>query len=89
MLAIPDDPLRKLRIITKKELRLLVPYVPQHILRLENEGKFPKRIKIGENRVGWLWTEIEEWLRKRIADRDGNSHGHAKPSDKPGDKPAA
>jgi prophage regulatory protein len=72
MLAKPDLSLHSLRIITKKELRLLVPYVPQHILRLENEGKFPKRIKLGANRVGWRLVEVEEWLRKRIAARDGN-----------------
>jgi prophage regulatory protein len=72
MLAKPDLSLHSLRIITKKELRLLVPYTPQHILRLENEGKFPKRVPIGTNRVGWRLVEVEEWLKKRIAERDGN-----------------
>lgn len=32
--------------------------------RLEAEGKFPKRRKIAgsSNCVGWLYSEIEEWL---------------------------
>jgi prophage regulatory protein len=50
------------RIITKKELRLIVPYTPQHILRLERRGKFPKRIQIGARRVGWYLVEVETWL---------------------------
>jgi prophage regulatory protein len=50
------------RIVTKRELRLIVPYSPQHILRLEKQGKFPKRIRIGLRRVGWYLSEIEAWL---------------------------
>jgi prophage regulatory protein len=55
------------RIITKKELRLLVPYSPQHILRLEKQGKFPKRIPIGARRVGWWLHEVLAWLAEREA----------------------
>ena len=57
--------LHHLRIITQKELRLLVPYTPQHILRLETAGKFPRRIRLGQNRIGWLLTEIEAWILSR------------------------
>jgi prophage regulatory protein len=53
------------RIITKRELRLIVPYTPQHILRLEKRGKFPKRVQIGSRRVGWYLSEIELWLQQR------------------------
>src|SRR5262245_31312708 len=63
MIAKTDQSLNHLRIITKKELRILVPYTPQQILRLENGGKFPKRIKIGDNRVAWRLLEVGEWLR--------------------------
>jgi prophage regulatory protein len=59
--------LHHLRIVTQKELRLLVPYTPQHILRLEKAGKFPARIRLGMNRVGWLLTEIEAWITSRRA----------------------
>lgn len=75
MPAKTDPSLNDLRIITRKELRLLVPYTPQHILRLENDGEFPRRVPIGKNRVGWRLVEIEEWLRTRIARRDGQSNG--------------
>lgn len=57
--------LKGLRIITKKELRELVPYTPQHIHRLEKAGRFPKRLQLGPNRVGWRLTDIEDWINGR------------------------
>ena len=56
------------RIISRKELKLIVPYSPQHILRLEKRGKFPKRIRIGERRVGWRLSDVEGWLAARAAE---------------------
>jgi len=53
------------RIITKKQLRLMVPYSPQHILRLEKRGKFPKRVQLGARRVGWYLHEVHGWLQQR------------------------
>lgn len=57
------------RLITKAELRRIVPYTPQHILRLEKRGMFPRRIQVGANRVAWLLTEIEAWVAARAAER--------------------
>ena len=56
------------RIVTKKELRLLVPYTPQHILKLEKKGRFPRRIQIGPRRVGWRLSDIESWIADRAAE---------------------
>jgi prophage regulatory protein len=53
------------RILRKKEVLLMVPYSAQHLLRLEKQGKFPKRIRIGERRVEWRLSEIEAWLEER------------------------
>lgn len=53
------------RIVTKKELKMIVPYSAQHILRLEKDGRFPRRIQIGIRRVGWRLSDIEKWLADR------------------------
>ena len=53
------------RVITRRELRRLVPYTPQHILRLEKKGNFPKRIKVDERRVGWWLHEVMAWLDQK------------------------
>ncbi|MCK1718311.1 AlpA family phage regulatory protein [Bradyrhizobium sp. 141] len=46
----------------------------RQIDRLEAAGKFPKRVPIGSNRVGWVASEIEEWVDAAIARR---SHASA------------
>jgi prophage regulatory protein len=62
-----DPPsLHHLRIITQKALRSLVPYTPQHVLRLEKAGRFPRRIQLGQNRIGWRLIDIEEWVKARL-----------------------
>ena len=33
--------------------------------RLERKGDFPKRRKISENAVGWLQSELADWLSAR------------------------
>lgn len=58
------------RLITKKQLRSMVPYTPQHILRLETKGKFPRRVQVGANRVAWLLSEIENWVAERVSQRE-------------------
>ena len=58
------------RLITRKQLRTIVPYTPQHILRLEKRGKFPRRIRVGENRVAWLLSEVERWIAVRVEQRE-------------------
>lgn len=47
-----------------------VLYSPQHIARLEKAGQFPKRVRLGQCRVGWVEEEVMDWLRQRIARRD-------------------
>ena len=57
------------RLMRVQELTAMVPYSAQHIRRLENANQFPRRVRIGANRVGWVREEIEEWLSKRIGGR--------------------
>ena len=59
-----------MRLLSKRQLRELVLYSPQHIARLEKAGKFPKRVQIGPNRVGWLETEVQEWIQQKLTDRE-------------------
>lgn len=59
-----------MKLLSKKQVREMVLYSPAHIARLEANGRFPKRVPLGSGRVGWLDTEVEDWIRARIADRD-------------------
>lgn len=62
-----------MRVITKKELAEKVGYSAMHISRLEKAGVFPRRIQLGPNRVGWIEDEIEQWIKAKIAERDGQA----------------
>ena len=34
------------------------------------QGEFPRPVKLGPRAVGWLDTEVEEWMRGRLRIRD-------------------
>jgi len=59
-----------MRILSKKDLRQLVLYPPAHIDRLEKAGRFPKRVQLGPCRVGWVESEVLEWVKARMQERD-------------------
>ncbi len=58
------------KLLSKKQVRDRVLYSHAHIDRLEKAGKFPRRVRLGPNRVGWVETEIEDWIATHIAERD-------------------
>ncbi|MBZ0147057.1 MAG: AlpA family phage regulatory protein [Pseudorhodoplanes sp.] len=60
--------------------KLGVRYSRQHLDRLEKAGKFPRRIKLTPNgRVGWVRSEIHDWLKDRI-DQSRSGPGSESPS---------
>ena len=64
------------RLISKKQLKELVLYSPQHIQRLEHQGQFPKRVRLGSyqgSRVGWIESEVRAWLQERIEKRNSDT----------------
>jgi prophage regulatory protein len=60
----------EMRILSKRQLKELVLYSPQHVARLEKAGAFPQRIQLGPNRVGWVEAEVLNWLQERLDDRE-------------------
>ncbi|MEI4234546.1 helix-turn-helix transcriptional regulator [Roseovarius sp. D22-M7] len=59
-----------MRTLSKRQLKELVLYSSQHIAWLEKSGKFPKRVKLGPNRVGWVEDEVLDWLQSRLEGRE-------------------
>ena len=58
------------RMLSKRQLKEMVLYSPQHIARLEKAGLFPRRVILGPNRVGWVEEEVLDWLQKRMDCRE-------------------
>jgi prophage regulatory protein len=42
-----------------------------HLWRLCRAGRFPKPIKLSPGRNAWSEAEIADWIKARIAERDG------------------
>jgi predicted DNA-binding transcriptional regulator AlpA len=62
-----------MRFISWKELKLLVPYSRQYIFLLEQQGKFPRRLRLRTGpkaRVAWVEAEVLEWMAQRLQERD-------------------
>ena len=59
-----------MKLLSKRQLKEIVLYSPQHIARLEKAGKFPKRVPLGPNRVGWVEAEVMDWLQQRLDRRE-------------------
>ena len=57
------------RVIRKPELFSKLSLSDATIWRLERAGKFPKRIQLGGNSVGWFLSEIEDWLDQKGQER--------------------
>lgn len=36
-----------------------------------SEGTFPKQINLGGRAVGWLATDIDEWINKQVVESKG------------------
>lgn len=53
------------RIIRERECREVTGLSRTTRRRAERAGGFPKRRKISENTVGWLESELAEWLANR------------------------
>ena len=57
------------RVIRKPELFSKIGLSDATIWRMEKSGRFPRRIKLGGNSVGWFVNEIDDWLAKKATDR--------------------
>jgi prophage regulatory protein len=64
---------RPLRLIREDEVCSKTLYTRVHIYNLEARGQFPKRVKLGARRVAWVETEVDDWIKAKMAERDGGS----------------
>lgn len=58
------------RLIGRDELLKMVPYTIQHIYRKEKAGTFPRRVRVGTNRVAWLHSEVVAWIARCVGERE-------------------
>lgn len=66
-------PAKSERFLSEAQVRQRVPISRVSLWRWESQGAFPKRVKLGDTRVGWSKSEINEWIEARKAAR-GKTH---------------
>jgi prophage regulatory protein len=62
---------KKIKLVSRSDLRERgIRYSNVHLLRLEEDRKFPHRIYLSPARVAWIESEIDEYIARCIAARD-------------------
>jgi prophage regulatory protein len=57
------------RLLDRAEVMRLLPLSRAQIDRLERAGKFPQRVRLGDNRVAYSRLELAQWIEARKAER--------------------
>jgi prophage regulatory protein len=60
----------QLRILRLREVRERTGRSQSSIYSDMAAGTFPRAVPIGGHAVGWLETEIDTWIKARVAERD-------------------
>jgi prophage regulatory protein len=60
-----------MRILRLPEVEHKVGYRHTTIYALMAEGRFPRSIPLGSKARGWIESEVDDWIRERVAARDG------------------
>jgi len=50
------------RYIRKAELLAAIGLSASTVWRMEKAGRFPKRVRLGQNSVAWSRNQVEEWM---------------------------
>jgi prophage regulatory protein len=60
----------KMKIMRLKDVMACTGLGRSSIYKFIAAGTFPKPIALGDRAVGWLETEIKDWIASKIAARD-------------------
>lgn len=59
-----------MKIIRLKQVIELTSLSRSSIYSFIKQGVFPKPINLGANSVGWIESEIIDWITQKVSDRD-------------------
>ena len=59
-----------MRILRKHEVLHRVGLSGMEIWRREKAGRFPRKVRLGPNSVGWVETEIDAYVEQLVAARN-------------------
>lgn len=59
-----------MKFVKIEEVAVKVGLSRSSIYSFVGKGTFPKQVRISAGSVGWIDSEVEEWMALRIAERD-------------------
>lgn len=59
-----------MRIIRLSEVLSSTGLARSTVYKYVAEGSFPKPVSLGDRAVGWVESEVQDWVLARIAERD-------------------
>ena len=59
-----------MRFTRKLEVARQVGWHPSHLMRMAKAGKFPKPIALGPNSTAFVESEVLDWMKSRVANRN-------------------
>lgn len=59
-----------MRILRIKDVTEKTALCRSKIYQMMDTGDFPKSIKLGARSVGWLDSEVENWIESKVMERD-------------------
>lgn len=59
-----------LRLLSIDQVLDKVPVSRQQIYALVAKREFPKQKRIGKNRVAWLESEVDTWIKERVLESE-------------------
>jgi prophage regulatory protein len=66
----PNQSDTEFKILRQRDVKAMTGLPLSSMYAMIANGKFPKPIPLAPRSVGWLYSEVEAWVRARIAARD-------------------
>lgn len=63
-----------MRILRLKDVIETTGLARSTIYKYADSGTFPKPISLGGRSVGWLDSEVHEWIKEKVENRNINYH---------------
>ncbi len=57
-------------LLTMPEVEALVHFSKPTVYQMIREGRFPKQVRLGPNKVAWLRSEVMGWIGERAEARE-------------------
>ncbi len=56
------------KLLSKPQVLARVPWSDTTLWRRVKDGTFPKPVRLSENRIAWLESDVDEWITRRGED---------------------